>query len=93
MAGQKHLEGLGVFPRHPPTQSVGDKPRFLRGGHLAIPEHPGIKTEAPVKPDSAWKVIKPLKRLSLRRNIILTHDFPIPKGSLRERDAYGKVMG
>jgi len=27
------------------------------------------------------------------RNIILAHDFPVPKGSLRERDAYGKVVG
>ncbi len=24
----------------------------------------------------------------MRRNIILVHDFPIPKGSLQERDAY-----
>jgi len=41
----------------------------------------------------AKQVTKPLKRLLMRRNIILARDFPVPKGSLRDRDACGKVVG
>jgi len=38
-------------------------------------------------------IIKPLKRFAVGFFCLSAHDFPVPKGSLRERDAYGKVVG
>ncbi|MBA7712220.1 hypothetical protein ES703_121191 [subsurface metagenome] len=39
------------------------------------------------------RIIETVKTVSRSPGILVAHDFPVPKGSLRERDAYGKVVG